>query len=108
MKLFVVVVLVAVGIMFVFASDTAAAPTDYEDTNDMISLSSLVGDNSPYVRVSSADSGGSSKTSSKNPILGLLKSVIKLLTKIFGTYSDAAPALPPIPPALRKNRGMLA
>ncbi|XP_060869116.1 uncharacterized protein LOC132943954 [Metopolophium dirhodum] len=104
MKLFVVVVSVAVVIMFVFGTDTAAAPTDYEDTNDMISLSAPVGGNSPYVYVSSADFGSSSKSSTKNPILELIKSVIKLLTKMF-SYSDTSI---PIGPGVRQHRGMLA
>jgi len=52
------------------------------------SLSSLVGGNSPDVRVSSSDSGSSSKSSTKHPIYELVKSVIKLLTKMF-SYSDS-------------------
>ncbi|CAI6350448.1 unnamed protein product [Macrosiphum euphorbiae] len=88
MKLFVVVVSVAVVIMFVFASDIAAAPTDNEVTNDMISHSALVG---PQGHVSSADSGSSSKSSSKNPILEIVKSVIKLMTKMFSLSDTTIP-----------------
>ncbi|KAL4119855.1 hypothetical protein QTP88_012618 [Uroleucon formosanum] len=95
MKLFVAVITVAVLIMFVFAQDTAAAINDFEDTKDMGSSSGLFGGlkYKHFFSSSSGSSGNSSKSSSKNPIYDLVKSVIKLLTKVFSDSEISPPVV---------------
>ncbi|XP_022181158.1 uncharacterized protein LOC111041247 [Myzus persicae] len=82
MKSFVVVISVALAIMFVFATDTAAAPADYEDPNDMFLLTGPVDGMIPQVRVTGSN-GHYNKISTKHPLYVIVKTVVKLLMKIF-------------------------